>query len=477
MIGCVLAVLLGAAPRVVVWQVHAGEGVEGKTADAITEALTAEVRRRAGGEVVTQREIATVLSLEQQKQVLGCQSDSCMVELAGALGVERLVAGDLARLGESWLFHLKLMDAGKAKVFAQADRRLRGGSIDDVLDVLPGMVTELFPGALPPPAAAAAERPSWVPPASGAARASTSPAPPEALSWAPPASAAPAPGPPAPLFPPAPAAAAPEEGAPLPAPTAPMPPPGRAKVPRSFAEATTIVPLADRAGLTVYSDERGHYLAAAPLEAATRPVFAGTKKKLFLQEVVASGADGSSTHGFAFWDPRATREADAVFEVRDGEARVRCGGSEAALKPLPRAEASKILTGATFYKPRWLREAHALAGDDEGNLFYVDRARGGAGRAGRGADYRLFAGPKGALTHQEIVDIAGGGGDSLILITASGRLKLGRAADGRSTAEWTAGDGRRVLRVLDVSRDGALVHRDPGVYGGEPVGTPCDAVP
>ena len=97
--------------------------------------------------MITQREIAAVLTLDRQKQMLGCQSDACMAELGGALGCERLVAGDLARLGESWLFSLKLVETGKARVAAQADRRLRGGTIDDVLDQLPAMVGELFPNA------------------------------------------------------------------------------------------------------------------------------------------------------------------------------------------------------------------------------------------------------------------------------------------------------------------------------------------
>src|SRR5512137_2799925 len=145
--------------------ITAGEGVPASTAAAVTEALAAEVRKRSGAEVITRKEIEAVLSLEAQKQMLGCQTDACIAELGGALGVERLVAGDLARLGESWLFHLKVVETGKVKVASQSDRRIRGGTIDDVLDALPPMVAELFPGGgavQPPPPSA---RPSAGPPA------------------------------------------------------------------------------------------------------------------------------------------------------------------------------------------------------------------------------------------------------------------------------------------------------------------------
>lgn len=177
-----LALVLCAPVKVAVMPVAAGEGVSEKTAAAVTEAVAAEVRRVPDVQAVTQREIASLLSLEQQKSLLGCQSDACIAEIGGALGVDRLVVGDLAVLGQSWLFHLKLLDVKKARVVAQADRRLKGGSVDDLLDALPSAVAEILPGAGP-----AAE--PGRPPGKGRARASRPPwadepavLPPEALS-------------------------------------------------------------------------------------------------------------------------------------------------------------------------------------------------------------------------------------------------------------------------------------------------------
>ncbi len=110
-----LALLAAAPPKLAVMPISPGEGVPPATAAAVTEALAAEVRRRSGAEVITQREIESVLSLEAQKAMLGCDTRACMAELGGALGVERLVAGTLARLGESWLVHLEVVETGKVK--------------------------------------------------------------------------------------------------------------------------------------------------------------------------------------------------------------------------------------------------------------------------------------------------------------------------------------------------------------------------
>src|SRR3954468_7651531 len=54
----------------------------------------------AGAKVSSDREINSVLGLERRRQLLGCSENSneCVTELAGALGVDALVVGDIARL-------------------------------------------------------------------------------------------------------------------------------------------------------------------------------------------------------------------------------------------------------------------------------------------------------------------------------------------------------------------------------------------
>lgn len=83
------------------------------------------VRLEARGlHVVTQRDIATVLSLERQKQLLGCADDSssCMAELAGALGVDAIATGQVARVGQSFQLNLRILssrDASALFVFSR----------------------------------------------------------------------------------------------------------------------------------------------------------------------------------------------------------------------------------------------------------------------------------------------------------------------------------------------------------------------
>lgn len=65
----------------------------------------------AGLRVVTAQEVAAVIGLERQKQLLGCAqgSESCMAELGDMLGVEALVAGDLGKIGDSFQLNVKVI--------------------------------------------------------------------------------------------------------------------------------------------------------------------------------------------------------------------------------------------------------------------------------------------------------------------------------------------------------------------------------
>jgi hypothetical protein len=144
-----LLVLLGAAAptpvRVAVMPLTAGAAVSAQQAQTLTGVVVAACRQQKGWVVISQDEITQALSLEQQRQLLGCgESDTCRTQFAGVLGVDRMVMGSLGRLGESWLLHLKLMDPKDVRVIKEVDRRQKGGTVDDLLDVLPTMVAQMM---------------------------------------------------------------------------------------------------------------------------------------------------------------------------------------------------------------------------------------------------------------------------------------------------------------------------------------------
>jgi hypothetical protein len=86
--------------------------VSPELASFVVEHLAEELRGR-GFRVTTSGDMAAILGLERQKQLLGCSdsSSSCLAELASALGVDAVVAGEFAKLGTSYQLDLKVLSA------------------------------------------------------------------------------------------------------------------------------------------------------------------------------------------------------------------------------------------------------------------------------------------------------------------------------------------------------------------------------
>jgi len=76
-----------------------GVRVTDKEATFFSEHLAQQLAA-AGAKVSSDREISALLGLERKRQLLGCSESSsqCVTELAGALGVDALVVGDVAKL-------------------------------------------------------------------------------------------------------------------------------------------------------------------------------------------------------------------------------------------------------------------------------------------------------------------------------------------------------------------------------------------
>ncbi len=67
--------------------------------------LLAQRLRSGGTTVLTARDLGVVLGVERQKQLLGCEESSCVAELAGALGTDGVIIGDVGKLGSALAQH------------------------------------------------------------------------------------------------------------------------------------------------------------------------------------------------------------------------------------------------------------------------------------------------------------------------------------------------------------------------------------
>jgi hypothetical protein len=103
-------------------------GVTQEQMDALADLLASEVRAMGGFRVIGQADIRTVLGVEEKRLMAGgCNDESCMAEIGGALGVRWVLAGNISKFGEVYLLNLKLIDAPKVRVAASVSPKVEGG--------------------------------------------------------------------------------------------------------------------------------------------------------------------------------------------------------------------------------------------------------------------------------------------------------------------------------------------------------------
>jgi hypothetical protein len=240
-------------------------------------------------------------------------------------------------------------------------------------------------------------------------------------------------------------------------------PPG---IPADVAAVAAIAAIAAiRADLKILTDGKTHYLAVVPFGAG-RDLYYGDGKTFYAQRVVSSGSVGKESFNYSFWEPRVNAPYQASFELRDGRYRVQCDERLTELTPLPDAENQAMIESARFFAPRWRTLAHALARDDRGTYYFVDRGR----EPEDSKTYRLYAGLKGSMKPLKMLNIVSDS-QGEIFSTPAGELRL--VIDRRETV-WIHHNQRTSLINLPVEDNHTLIYTDLGVYAGQRLGTPCD---
>jgi hypothetical protein len=131
----------------------------------------------SGVRVITQAELAALIGLERQKELLGCANDSgtCTAEITAALGVDGIVTGSLGFHGDEFQLDIKVVATGDKPPLSVYSQRGATRSLLDEIDLAAWQVAidvlhVLRPGTPPPPkpapvvrGASALRHLAWIP--------------------------------------------------------------------------------------------------------------------------------------------------------------------------------------------------------------------------------------------------------------------------------------------------------------------------
>jgi hypothetical protein len=147
--------------------VRASHGVEASLAQLLDEALLVTLKKSGVySSILGSSDVAQMLDHDQQKSILGCEEDSCLAEVGGALGVPYLGSCTLGKLGDRYLITLKVISTEDSKVLSRTMRQVdnEGGLVEAVQGLVEEVNKEVRK-AMPQEAAAPAVAKGDDPPA------------------------------------------------------------------------------------------------------------------------------------------------------------------------------------------------------------------------------------------------------------------------------------------------------------------------
>lgn len=113
----------GQVEGIAVFDLEAVHGVKTSMARVLSDILLSNLTDSGRfSSVVSGEDIKQMLDLEQQKNALGCNDDSCMAEIGGALGVPFMAVPTMGKLGGQFVLNLKILDVEAARVRARVSR-------------------------------------------------------------------------------------------------------------------------------------------------------------------------------------------------------------------------------------------------------------------------------------------------------------------------------------------------------------------
>jgi hypothetical protein len=99
--------------------------------------------------VTTVRDVEKLLSVEQMRQLVGCQSAACATDLAAAVEGEQVVTGSVAKVENEFVLTLARIRTRDAVVLSRWTER--AASPKALLDAAPHIARKLFTDHAPPP--------------------------------------------------------------------------------------------------------------------------------------------------------------------------------------------------------------------------------------------------------------------------------------------------------------------------------------
>ncbi|MBT6490280.1 MAG: hypothetical protein HOK97_10995 [Deltaproteobacteria bacterium] len=93
-----------------------GQRIDDETVGVLNQIITGYLSQIHTHKMISMDDVETMLGFEQKKQILDCDSVSCLPEIGGALGVDEILRGTVGKLDNKLIIGFTLMNIREATV-------------------------------------------------------------------------------------------------------------------------------------------------------------------------------------------------------------------------------------------------------------------------------------------------------------------------------------------------------------------------
>jgi hypothetical protein len=98
-------------PRLLIVPLKAKKGIDQDEATLLTDVLSVEIYRSGMFTILNRDDMKAVLTEKEFEIAIGCDDNVCLLENVSKLAVNKLIAGNIGKLGEKYIISLRLINA------------------------------------------------------------------------------------------------------------------------------------------------------------------------------------------------------------------------------------------------------------------------------------------------------------------------------------------------------------------------------
>ncbi len=117
-------------------------GITKSEGKALTDRLSNEVFNVGIYEVMERDKVSQILN-EMEFQLSGCTSNECAIEIGKLVGVNKMIAGSISKIGEFYTVSVRLMDVESGKIEATAIEDIKGSLGDVLTKAMPAIAQQI----------------------------------------------------------------------------------------------------------------------------------------------------------------------------------------------------------------------------------------------------------------------------------------------------------------------------------------------